>query len=229
MGCTIMMPDSKLNEWSDPAVGDAPAVIATRRGGLHRTIGVTVSLALLVIIADAGYQRAGTTAQANMIEFTQNLAGGFLAVGMTEQYPGFVVLSSLDSEKVDVDAVRYRNWIAGDYTVVTVQTATAVWQKRLRGPVVVLVSAEGGVASAPVDWSWSDLKTIREEADCANPDHGGPHRCGAPFADIFDIVSQKRLPSVPAPVHRFLAPFARPRVVRAKQPGALTKHRQEDR
>ncbi len=36
------------------------------------------------MMAYAAYERIGTTANADTVEFTQNLAGGFLAVGMTE-------------------------------------------------------------------------------------------------------------------------------------------------
>ncbi len=49
-----------------------------------RPIRVTLFVSVIAMMAYAAYERIGTTANADTVEFTQNLAGGFLAVRMTE-------------------------------------------------------------------------------------------------------------------------------------------------
>ena len=177
----------------------------------RRSIRVVAVLASVVAIAYVLYQRVGTTAQADLIEFTPNLAGGFLAVGMTDTTPGFILLSSLDRESVDVSATHYRNAVAGDFTVAEVRTQQASWHRRLRGPVVVVVESNGGAKEFPIDWSVAEFRLVRDGADCAHPHIGARHRCGAPFADLFDLIADGRLSGAPHEVRRFLAPHARPR------------------
>lgn len=205
---------------SDPGCDDGRLAVAavTNEVRRHRVVPIVVALALSVAGAYVLYQRIGTTAQANVVEFTPNLAGGFLAVGMTEQHAGFIVLSALDRENVDVEARHYTNAVAGDFTVAEVRTAKSTWQMRLRRPVVVLVSGDGIVEPTPVDWAQNDFALVRDGADCGHAGHGNRHRCGAPFADLFDIVSDERLTTVPAAVRHFLTPYARPREGRVGRP-----------
>lgn len=188
--------------------GDAPATPPARR---HRTARRAGGLALLVAVTYVLYQRIGTTAQADEIEFTTNLAGGFLAVGMTDTAPGFIVLSALDREHVDVDARCYSNAIAGDFTIAEVRTPQMTWRGRLRGPVVVLVDANGVAQEFAIGWSAAQFALVRDEADCDHGHIGKRHRCGAPFADLFDLVADGRLGQVLPQVRQFLAPYARPR------------------
>ena len=198
--------------------GGLATTAATQEVRRHRAVPIVAALALSAAGAYVLYQRIGTTAQANVVEFTPNLAGGFLAVGMTEQHAGFIVLSALDRENVDVEARHYTNAVAGDFTVAEVRTAKSTWQMRLRRPVVVLVSGDGIVEPTPVDWAQNDFALVRDGADCGHAGHGNRHRCGAPFADLLDIVSDERLSPVPAAVRRFLAPYARPRGERVDRP-----------
>ncbi|MCH7721649.1 MAG: hypothetical protein IH988_11795, partial [Planctomycetes bacterium] len=72
-----------------------PRVAARRRLG---PIRVTLALALLVGGAYAGYQRIGTTANIEFVEYNRNLIGGFLALAMTDRQPGIVVFSALDQK-----------------------------------------------------------------------------------------------------------------------------------
>lgn len=177
----------------------------------HRAVRFVATLALVVAAPYVLYQRVGTTAQANEIEFTTNLAGGFLAIGMTDKSPGFVVLSALDREAVDVRADHYANAVAGDFTVAEVRTPQTTWHRRLRGPIVVVVGEDGFAEEFAVDWSVAEFSLIRNGADCSHAHVGKLHRCGAPFADLFDLVVDGRLAGVPAQVREFLAPYVRPR------------------
>lgn len=198
--------------------GELAAAAATREVGRPRMVSILAALALSAAGSYVLYQRIGTTAQANVVEFTPNLAGGFLAVGMTDEDPGFIVLSALDHESVEVNAEHYTNAVAGDCTVVDIRTPQTTWHRRLRMPMIVLVDDHGSAESFPVHWSLAEFALIRDGADCGHADHGHRHRCGAPFADLFDIVSDERLSSVPAGVRRFLTPYARPREGRVGRP-----------
>lgn len=174
----------------------------------YRAARFVAVMALAFTAGFALYQRVGTTAQVDLVEFSPNTAGGFLAVGMTEESPGFVVLSALNREAVDVWADQYRNAVAGGYTIVHVRTPQSTWRRRLRGPVVVLVSDEGTVRALSVDWSVAEFARIRDGADCGHAGAGQQRRCGAPFADFHDMVVDGRLERVPAEVREFLAPHA---------------------
>lgn len=117
---------------------------ATRRR--HTSpISIALAISIVVVAGYAAFNRIGTTANADSVEFTQNLAGGFLAVGMTKDQPGFMVLSALDREKVDVNTDQAVNRVTGTHTVVEVQTPHETMRIRLRGPQIVLVSEEGAV------------------------------------------------------------------------------------
>lgn len=206
-----MAPDSTK---FDPATGDDkqhPADFSAPVVGRHRTVRIVATAAAIVAATYVSYQRFGTSAQANEVEFTANLSGGFLAVGMTNDHPGFIVLSALDREAVDVRADRYANAVAGDFTVAEVCTPQTAWHRRLRGPVVVVVGEKGDTKEFAVDWSVAEFTLIRDGADCTRAHVGKHHRCGAPFADLFDLIADERLSRVPPEVREFLAPHARPR------------------
>ena len=183
--------------------------------GYRRAGRMIVPATLLICVAvAAGYaanERAGTIANVEVIETTKNLMGGFLAVGMSADQPGFVLFSALDQERVQVEAEQSMNAITGTYTIVRVMTPRTEWRKRLRGPVVVTVSEDGSVTEAPVDWSFADFKSIREGVDCAHPEKGEAARCGAPFADLADAFADWPAELVPASVHSFLKTLGYPK------------------
>lgn len=180
-----------------------PRVAARRRLG---TIPTTLTLALLVGGAYAGYQRIGTTANIEFVEYNPNLAGGFLAVGMTDNQPGIVVFSAVDQDKIQVDVDRYENQVAGTHTIVSVITPNAKWTERLRGPQVVLIDETGAIESSPVQWTLADFNTLRDATDC---EHGLSKRCGAPFADLHDFFALWPAERVPDPVRAFVGAYAR--------------------
>jgi len=154
--------------------------------------------------AYAAYERLGTTADADSVEFTQNLVGGFLAIGMTEDQPGFMVLSALDHEKVEVSAVQAVNRLAGTHTLIEVRTPLGMANIRLRGPEVILVSEDGVVERHNVGWTMTEFTALRKAVDCSHEAAAKKHRCGAPFADLYDLVATGQVSNVPGDMRSFL-------------------------
>lgn len=190
--------------------GVVPSVDNPREAVERRRVNpITITLAISVAVAGgyATYQRVGTTANANTVEYTPNLAGGFLAVGMTEDQPGFIVLSTLDQGKVDVNATQTSNRVAGTHTVVEVQTPLGTHRTRLRGPQIILVTEHGAVEGYPVDWTVDEFNAVREAADCSHAAAVKKQRCGAPLADLQEAFAAWPAGRVPDRVRTFLAPF----------------------
>jgi len=169
-----------------------------------RPIPATLFLSVVGMTVYAAYERLGTTANADSVEFTDNLAGGFLAIGMTENQPGFMVLSALDHEKVEVNAVQAANHVAGTHTLVEVQTPRGTTSIRLRGPEVILVSEDGAIERHDVAWTAPEFNAMRKAADCSHEAAVKKHRCGAPFADLHELVAAGQLTNVPGDMRSFL-------------------------
>jgi len=206
-------PDASLIVQNGVIFGaDSPASrrfhVSKRR---HNSIPLTLFLGLLAAGSYVGYQRIGTTANASLVETTTNWAGGFLAIGMADHQPGFVLLSALDKDKVDIQADQVANQLAGTHTIVHVNTPSArKFQTRLRGPQVILVDENGNVEAQPVDWSLEDFMLLQQAADCSTHEavSKNHHLCGAPFADLHEALAGWPKQRVPAPVRAFLAPYA---------------------
>lgn len=189
--------------FEEPAENAAPGSITRRRLG---PIPVTLALACAIGGGYVAYQRIGTTANANAVEFTRNLADGFVAVGFTEDQPGFVVLSAVNQPLVEITTNLVSNRLAGTHTVIGVQTRQGEWRKRLRGPQLVIIDKDGRINASPVDWSLADFAAIRKGIDC---DHGGgSKRCGAPFTDLHEFFAAWDKQRVPEKARRFLSPYA---------------------
>lgn len=167
----------------------------------------TLIASILFAGAYAAFHRIGTTANANVVEYTRNLTGGFLAVGMTEDQPGFIALSVLDRDEVDVSAAQTSNSLAGTHTVVEVQSPRGARRIRLRGPQVILVSADGEAETYAVGWTVDEFNTLREAADCSHVTATKRHRCGAPFTDLQEALAKWPGERVPDRVRAFLEPF----------------------
>jgi hypothetical protein len=170
-------------------------------------IRLTFFLGVTVVVVYAAYGRVGTTANADSVEHTQNLAGGFLTVGMTKDQPGFMVLSELDQKKVDVKATQVVNQVAGTHTVVEVETPRDTARIRLRGPQVILISEEGALERHEVDWTVAEFNALREAADCSHEAAIKKHRCGAPFTDLQEALAKWPAGRVPERLRSFLEPF----------------------
>ncbi|MCH7703730.1 MAG: hypothetical protein IIB61_01345 [Planctomycetes bacterium] len=157
--------------------------------------------------AYAAFQRIGTTANAEVVEFTRNLAGGFLAVGMTKDQPGFIALSALDQDKVDVSAAQTSNTLAGTHTLVEVRTPRGTTNVRLRGPQVILITEQSSVEEFDVDWTVEEFNALREAADCSHEAAVKKHRCGAPFTDLQEAFAKWPGDRFPDRVRTFVEPF----------------------
>ncbi|MBE7506922.1 MAG: hypothetical protein HS101_11660 [Planctomycetia bacterium] len=157
--------------------------------------GITVFIAV---------ERIGTTANASAIEFTTNYGGGFLAIGLTDHDPGFVVLSAIDQEHVDVSAEQSSSLAVGTRTRAEVHTPQQRWSTRLRSPQVVIVNDDGTVIGRDVQWGFEDFARIRAATDCLHESAKKRHRCGAPFTDFNDLVTSGALKHVPDEVRVFL-------------------------
>lgn len=178
--------------------------VATR---CRRVSPITMALAISLMVAGAhtALQRIGTTANADTVEYTPNLAGGFLALGMTDDQPGFIVLSALDPNEVDVNAVQIKNTLAGPHTIVEVQTPRGMTRIRLRGPKVVLVTEEGAVEQFEINWTVEEFKALRRATDCSHEAAMKKHRCGTPFVDLHEAFAGSPAGHVPDRVRAFLA------------------------
>ena len=177
--------------------------------GRRRLNPITKTLIASTVFAGAyaAFQRVGTTANADSVEYTQNFAGGFLAVGITADQPGFIMLSALDPEKVEVHAVQTINRLAGTHTVIEVQTPLRAQSIRLRGPQVILVTEQGSIEGYDVDWTVEEFNALRKAADCSHEAAVKKHRCGAPFTDLQEAFAKWPRKRVPQRVRAFLEPF----------------------
>lgn len=172
-----------------------------------RPIPVTLLASIIGMMAYAAYERIGTTANADTVEFTQNLASGFPAIGMTANQPGFMVLSTLDQEEVEVNATQVVSHVAGTHTVVKVQTPRDTRSIRLRGPQIILVTEQGDIEAYAVNWTVEEFNSLREAADCSHKTAIKKHRCGAPFTDLQESLTRRPGERVPERMYAFLAPF----------------------
>ncbi len=179
-------------------------------GWWRRPIPLTLLMSATIVSLYAAFERIGTQANADVIEYTTNLGGGFLAVGMTDDQPGFIVLSALDQTDVKVSADQVSSVVAGEHTRVEVRTPSDRWTARLRGPQVVVVDKQGAVTTARVDWRLEEFVRLRDSADCAHSIAGAHPHCGAPFADLQAIVSAGLVAGVPDDMRRFLDGYREP-------------------
>ena len=168
-------PDGALHQ---PAT--APAASASRRFAIITYLVVGLLLAGGYVL----FERAGTRANVEAIDYHQRFGGGFLAVARTSTQPGFLALSLLDRSKVDIDAVMRSNWATGKSTVVTVATPGGKHRHRLRGPVALLIGPDGGVTTAPLPWTLADFQACSKAVDCSVVDWRNPKPCGQPFEDV---------------------------------------------
>jgi len=155
----------------------------------------------------AAYQRVGTTANVATIEHTPNLGGGCAVLGLSDEQPGFLLLSELDWAVLDVSAEQMVNWATGTHTRLVVTSPSDQRRIRLRGPVLILAHQDGSLADWPLDWSLEEFRRIRNGMDC---EKNGTLTCGAVFADLARALARWPQDRVPQPAHRFLALHVKP-------------------
>ncbi len=149
----------------------------------------------------------GLTVRANvdLIEYLTNYGGGFLAIGMTEDQPGFIVLSELDRKEVDIHAGRD---VLRTRTTASVSTSADQRSAAPRDPHVVLVKRNGLIEALRVDWTFEDFNKLSAATDC---EHGTSRRCGTPIADVQEQLATWPKQRVPIPLRLFLSRYAKPR------------------
>lgn len=175
---------------------------------LWRPIPITLILATAVCFIYSAYQRFGTTANANIIEITQNIGGGFFALGRTEDQPGFVVLSEIDQDHAIVNANQSVNVLAGTHTLVTIELEGKQWNQRLRTPIVILIDKNAHVEYFPIDWTLEDFSEMQHAVDCSHAEAVIKKRCGAPFTDFHEAITKRGPTFAPPPLRAFLMPYA---------------------
>ncbi len=176
----------------------------TRRRRWTAPVPMTLLVAVVITGGFAAYQRIGTLANVDAVETIRNLPGGFLAIGMTGNQPGFLLLSTFEEKDVTINAERYTHFLTGTHTRLRVETSTETWSKRLRKPVVLTIDGKGHIEAATVDWP---LHTFRTLADAANCQHRSPpikKHCGAPFLDIQARIAKWPLDTLPMHLRTFL-------------------------
>lgn len=205
-------------EISVPPQGEDPAPLPIAGGahgindGAHgwssrwwlRPIPVTLLLSLVTLATYVIFQGMTVRANVDLIEYLTNYGGGFLAIGMTENQPGFIVLSELDRKEVEIHAGRD---LLRTRTTASVSTSADQWSAGLRNPHVLLVTKTGMIEAMRVDWSFDDFKKLSEATDCA---HGTGGRCGAPLADVQELLATWPKRRVPISLQLFLSRYAMP-------------------
>lgn len=177
-----------------------------REGRFYRTpIGATALLALVAASAWGAFHRIGTTACATDIEIHQSLEGGYVAIGYSDDRPGFLLLSSLPPNRVQLEADVRRSLVAGTYSVLHMPDGTGEWSHRLRGPILLTIDRHGNRTMNDVAWTREEFAALRNSLDCTSPSVLGKKRCGQPFADVADMLASLSPTRVPKAAVVFLA------------------------
>lgn len=176
----------------------------TRRTWWRAPVPATLLVAVVIGAGFTAYQRIGTLANVDLVETTRNLPGGFLAIGMTGDQPGFLLLSAFEEKDVTIDADRYTHFLTGAHTRLRIQTSTQTWTNRLRKPVVITIDGKGHIAAGTVDWPLHTFKTLADAADCQHASPLIEKHCGAPFLDIQARIAKWPLDMVPVHLRTFL-------------------------
>lgn len=182
-------------------------VLSAHRAGRKRRLLPILLGGVVLLAAYGGVERALTHANAGRVTSYEDYGGGFLAVGMTDTQPGFVLLSGAAAAEVRVSAQQANSFATGTQTSVTIATARGEVTTTLRAPQAFLVSADGEVSRHALNWTAEDFRAVERAADCEHPTPGGRHRCGAPLADLYDVVLARQL-ETPDAVRAFLKKHA---------------------
>jgi len=176
----------------------------------RRHISPVILLAFISLFIASGYaiyQRAGTSANADTVEFSTNLRGGFLAIGMTPQQPGFLILSKLDKKKVSVHTVQSINRVTGTHTIVDIESSQMKSRSRLRGPKAFIINDAGHIESVDLAWSVDEFLTARRAVDCSTQSPEHKKSCGRPFTDLHNSLESWKNVDTPSSVEDFLLGF----------------------
>ncbi len=179
---------------------DAPVRRPVRSARLAR-VTLLAGAGLLIAGGYAAWQRFGTVADVTHIETFEDYSGGFVAVGLSPDKPGFLCLSRVPRDQLELVALHHENWLAGSWTTLMIRTAGGQWKHRLRGPVVILVDRRGRVDAVPVHWPRARFIWLRDCVDC---ERGSVRRCGRPLDDLAERLAAQPPDLVPPAVLAFL-------------------------
>jgi hypothetical protein len=211
-------PDNAVHEFDSttcvagdglPAPAEPEAGLSTGGGGLSAArvspafrrvmIGLT-----LITTAYVLYERVSTSANADRITHLQSYGDEMVAIGMTENQPGFVLLARLPSSQVSVEADMRSNWLTGQQTLVSVHTPAGTTSIRLRDPQAIMVHEDGTVIKTRVPWTLDEFGRLLHAADCASGGREHQHRCGHPFEDVAHALASWPEQRVPASLREFV-------------------------
>lgn len=193
--------DEANSETTTVANGDLEQAASTPR--VSRRVRIFAAVAAISVAAYAGFERIGTTANVDLMESYQRYAGGFLAIGFTDTQPGILVLSEIEKQSLSLDATGRKNWLTGHSTRIDIAVGERKWSKRLRGPLIVMISSDGKINAAPLPWSLEQFRQAGIAVDCSG-DFGAPKSCGAPFSDFEEFIKRPSLPELPKVARDFL-------------------------
>ncbi len=186
-------------------IGEVGLARSTRKTFRWQVAAIGLGIGLMFVLGYVAYQRLGTNANASLVEYNKNLSGGFLAIAFSEDQPGFLVLSAIDADQVDVQADQLSNFLAGTYTLASIKTASDQWRGRLRNPQAITIDKSGHMKHATIDISLDEINRIRDAVDCSHIHQGHKRRCGAPFSDFRKALNDWPTNKIPEVVTTFLA------------------------
>lgn len=186
---------------ADPLVADRRTTPLLGSRAFRRVIAGIVLVAAAYIL----YERLGTSANADQITHFQSYADAAVAIGMTDDQPGFVLLSKLPASQVTVTAAMHSNWLTGPRTTVSVRTPLGTSRIRLRAPQAIMVQDDGTVTTASVPWTDDSFGRLLHAADCSSQCSEHVHRCGQPLEGIARTLASWPPESVPRPLQLFMA------------------------
>lgn len=186
----------------DAALSAAQAEPRPLRGS--RTFWRLTSAILFLAAVHVAYERVGTSANADRITHMESFGDEAVAIGMTDEQPGFVLLARLPASQVSVDAAMRSNWLTGQQTLVNVHTPAEAMRIRLRQPQVIMVYEDGAVINVPVPWTGAEFGQLLHAADCSSNCAKHLHRCGQPLEDIAHTLASWPQERVPESLRKFV-------------------------
>lgn len=181
-----------------PAATDA----ARRQPRPHRL--PVLLILLIVLLGYAAFERLSTRANADRVITFESYGNDAVAIGLTDDQPGFILLSRLPAAQVDVSAEIATSWLTGTHTAVRIHLPDRSQRIRLRNPLVILIERDGSIRTVDVAWSRADFQTLLHAADCETECREHVHRCGAPLAEITAALARWPQERVPSAIREFI-------------------------
>ncbi|MBI5866218.1 MAG: hypothetical protein HZB38_17245 [Planctomycetes bacterium] len=159
---------------------------------------------LIGIVGYSAYERFSTRANVDQVVTFESYGDDAVAIGLTDDRPGFVLLSRLPPSEVSIDAQLASSWLTGTYTILNINTPNRHIRIRLRSPLAILVDEDGAVVPVEVTWSHTDFAGLVHAADCEAGCEEHLHRCGQPLDDIASALANWPVDRVPLAIREFI-------------------------